>query len=94
MISYDLLNKTYEESVKFPDVDVGKSVITEFLVKNPYKSSIGIRVIPEDPDVEILYYPEKLGKEESGIIKIKYSPSEDRDESLIGKLITIKVALW
>ena len=94
MISYDLLNKTYEESVKFPSTNVGSSNITEFMIKNPYKSSIGIRAIPEDPDVEILYCPEKLGKEESAIVKIKYAPSEDRMETLIGKLITIEVTLW
>ena len=93
-MNYDLLNHTYDEAVKFPETNVGKSSVTEFTIKNPYKSSIGIKVIPEDPDVSVLYAPEKLDAEESAVIKIKYSPKEDRMESLIGKLITIKVTLW
>ena len=63
------------------------------MIKNPYKSSIGLSAESEDKDVKILYCPEKLGSNETGIIKIEYTPSEDRNESLIGKLITIKVAL-
>ena len=92
-MNYDLLNHTYDEAVKFPETNVGEKSITEFTIKNPYKSSIGIKVIPEDPDVYVLYAPEKLDSEESAVIKIQYSPKEDRMESLIGKLITIKVTL-
>lgn len=93
MNNYDLLNHTFEEAVIFPDTNVGKSNVTEFMVKNPYKSKIGLEAISEDPDVTILYCPESLDKEESAVIKIQYAPKEDRMETLIGKLITIKVSL-
>ena len=93
MNKYDLLNKTYNESVKFSETAVGKSNITEFTIINPYKSKIVIEAICEDPDVKVLYCPKELKPNESAVVKIEYSPKVDRMESLIGKLITIKVWL-
>ena len=61
MKEYSLLNMEYAESVNFPETAVGTSTVTEFMIKNPYKSKIVIEAIPEDPDVKAITGKMKRG---------------------------------
>jgi len=88
-----LLNKTYEEALIFPNTTVEEKNEARIDIYNPHKASVGIECIPLDKDVHVKFCPKRLEAKTAGVVILEYAPKSDRDISLSGSLVTFKVTL-
>jgi len=89
----ELLNKEYEEKVKFPDTQVEKTSEAVLDIHNPYDTIIGIECIPEDEDVRVKFCPEKLEGKANAKVILEYAPKSDRAKTLNGTKVRFKITL-
>jgi len=89
----ELLNKTYDESLKIKDTKVGEK--TEFRIEifNTFDTHVGVECIPQDKDVHVISCPKTLEAKKGAIVILEYAPKTDRDTTLKGSLVEFKTSV-
>lgn len=92
-MNIQLLNKEYEEKLKFPDTQVEETSTTELVIYNPYDTAVVVECIPDDKDIIVKFCPQRLEGKSSSKVILEYSPKTDRKTTLNGSKVKFRVSL-